>query len=125
MMDATVASGLGVPTLPHTGFGVALADIDNDGYRDVAVANGRVRKAPGMATVGSGFTAAYGEANFLAVNDGAGRFRSGREDRSLPLFQGNMIPGHGNGRPRFPHCLQPPGRMGDLPDVSASARRTI
>ena len=83
MMDATVASGLGVPTLPHTGFGVALADIDNDGYRDVAVANGRVRKAPGMATVESGFTATYGEANFLAVNDGAGRFRSGCEDTSL------------------------------------------
>jgi hypothetical protein len=40
--DATIASGIGPPTLPHVGFGVAFLDGDNDGALDLAITNGHV-----------------------------------------------------------------------------------
>jgi hypothetical protein len=40
--DGTGASRLGHPSRPYTGFGTAFLDFDNDGWLDVAVANGRV-----------------------------------------------------------------------------------
>ncbi len=41
--DGTVASGLGRPSFPFTGFGTSFFDYDNDGWLDVIVANGEVR----------------------------------------------------------------------------------
>jgi hypothetical protein len=41
--DATRGSGLGPPSLPYTGFGVASLDIDQDGWLDLLIANGEVR----------------------------------------------------------------------------------
>jgi hypothetical protein len=41
--DATGVVGLGVSSVPYTGFGVAALDIDRDGLQDLVVANGRVR----------------------------------------------------------------------------------
>ncbi len=41
--DATGRVGLGVPSLPFTGFGLGFADFDHDGFLDLYVANGRVR----------------------------------------------------------------------------------
>ncbi len=40
--DRTLASGLGPPSLPWTGFGTRLFDYDNDGALDVVVVNGAV-----------------------------------------------------------------------------------
>jgi hypothetical protein len=40
--DATVESGVGPPTLPYVGFGVAFFDGDNDGALDLAILNGHV-----------------------------------------------------------------------------------
>jgi len=40
--DATVESGLGPPTLPFVGFGVAFFDFDNSGSLDLAIVNGHV-----------------------------------------------------------------------------------
>jgi hypothetical protein len=40
--DATVESGLGPPTLPYVGFGVALFDADNDADLDLSILNGHV-----------------------------------------------------------------------------------
>jgi len=40
--DRTAPLGLAAPSLRHTGFGVALADFDQDGTRDAFVANGSV-----------------------------------------------------------------------------------
>lgn len=41
--DASLASGLGPPSLPWTGFGTAFADFDNDSLLDAVVVNGAVR----------------------------------------------------------------------------------
>ena len=41
--DATVTSGLGASSLRWTAFGASFVDVDNDGWLDVAVANGAVR----------------------------------------------------------------------------------
>jgi hypothetical protein len=39
---ATTESGIGFPTLPFVGFGVAFLDFDNDGQLDIAIANGHI-----------------------------------------------------------------------------------
>jgi hypothetical protein len=39
---ATIESGLGFPTLPFVGFGVAFLDYDNDAQLDIAIANGHI-----------------------------------------------------------------------------------
>jgi hypothetical protein len=40
--DATTESGIGFPTLPFVGFGVAFLDFDDDGQLDIATANGHI-----------------------------------------------------------------------------------
>jgi len=40
--DVTFAAGHGAPTIPFLGWGVAFIDFDNDGLKDVFVANGHV-----------------------------------------------------------------------------------
>lgn len=40
--DRTAFTGLAVPSIPFTGFGVGFHDFDHDGHEDVYVANGRV-----------------------------------------------------------------------------------
>lgn len=39
---ATTESGVGFPTLPFVGFGVAFLDVDNDGLLDIAMADGHI-----------------------------------------------------------------------------------
>jgi len=39
---ATEESGIGFPTLPFVGFGVAFLDFDNDSQLDIAIANGHI-----------------------------------------------------------------------------------
>ena len=41
--DRTSSTGMGPPSIGHTGFGTALFDVENDGDLDVVVANGGVR----------------------------------------------------------------------------------
>ena len=43
--DATRLAGLGPASMRHTGFGVALADFDNDGRLDLYEANGKVQSS--------------------------------------------------------------------------------
>jgi len=42
--DITAASGLAGPSVPTTGFGMSFLDLDNDGWLDVVVGNGRVSR---------------------------------------------------------------------------------
>jgi hypothetical protein len=39
---ATLESGIGFPTLPFVGFGVAFVDVDNDARLDIAIADGHI-----------------------------------------------------------------------------------
>jgi hypothetical protein len=51
--DATVESGIGPPTLPYVGFGVAFLDADNDTRLDLAIINGHVIDNTAMFRSGS------------------------------------------------------------------------
>ena len=42
--DATLQTGVGTPSLGFTSFGTSLFDLDNDGWLDLAVANGTVTR---------------------------------------------------------------------------------
>ncbi|HZT80288.1 MAG TPA: CRTAC1 family protein, partial [Gemmataceae bacterium] len=81
--DATAASGLAAPRWRGTGFGTALADFNHDGWLDIAVANGRVRRGPPVAADALGpFWCRYGERNQLFAGAGDGRFRDLSEDNA-------------------------------------------
>ncbi len=95
MVDATARSGLGVVSVPLTGFGAELFDADLDGDLDVAVANGRVRRPPRAADPEAGFTETYGEPNLLARNDGRGVFTEACGAASSPEFCSDRGVGRG------------------------------
>ena len=70
--DRTTRAGLGVPSLPYTGFGTAWFDFDNDGWLDLLVANGAVRILESLARATDPFP--LHERNQLFRNLGTGRF---------------------------------------------------
>ena len=71
-VDTTVASGVGRATLQYVGFGVVLADVDNDADLDLAIVNGHV--IDNIAMFRSG--AKHAQPRLLLENTGAGRFRN-------------------------------------------------
>jgi hypothetical protein len=70
--DRSAASGLGAPSLPATGFGTALLDVDNDGWLDLIVANGAVKMIEEQALAGDPFP--LKQPNQLFRNRGDGTF---------------------------------------------------
>jgi hypothetical protein len=78
--DRTATVGLGIPSVPFTGFGTALVDLDLDGDLDAPVAQGAVKHRPAaLATRADWFWNDYAEPSLLFVNlgavgGGAGRF---------------------------------------------------
>jgi hypothetical protein len=70
--DRTAKVGLGIPSLPYTGFGTAWFDFDNDGWLDLLVANGAVRILETLSRATDPFP--LHERNQLFRNLGTGRF---------------------------------------------------
>jgi enediyne biosynthesis protein E4 len=73
--DATAESGVGFPTLPFVGFGVAFLDADNDAQLDIAIANGHILDNAPLFRAGS----TYMQRKLLFRNTTGRRFvESGR-----------------------------------------------
>ena len=70
--DRSRMSGLGQPSLPFTGFGIASLDFDRDGLLDIFVANGSIARLPELER--SGHSHPYSQPNLLLRNVGEGRF---------------------------------------------------
>ncbi|HLW67554.1 MAG TPA: CRTAC1 family protein [Gemmataceae bacterium] len=72
--DRTIASGLTAGSWRGTGFGVILADFNQDGNLDVAIVNGRVTRPGDSKSRGFDWND-YAERNQIFTGDGQGRFR--------------------------------------------------
>ncbi len=70
--DRTSSSGIGIPSLPMTGFGAGWIDFDNDGWLDALVVNGEVRIVPEQKAAGSEHP--LNQRNQLFRNLGGGTF---------------------------------------------------
>jgi hypothetical protein len=77
--DVSEAAGLVPASRPVTGWGIALADLDNDGRPDLIQANGHILNEPGR-------TYPYENPLVLWRNEGSGRFRSVAGDAG-PYFK--------------------------------------
>jgi hypothetical protein len=67
---ATIESGIGFPTLPFVGFGVAFLDFDNDGRLDIAIADGNILDNAPLSRPGS----TYAQRGLLFRQTSPGRF---------------------------------------------------
>jgi hypothetical protein len=70
--DVTVEVGLAEPTLDATGFGAGFLDVDHDGWLDLLVANGAVRKLEALVRAGDPYP--LRQRSQLFRNLGGGRF---------------------------------------------------
>lgn len=73
--DQTFRGGVAATHWRGTGFGTLMADFNNDGAVDIAIANGRVLRGGRARNTGLGFFEPYAERNQLLANDGTGKFR--------------------------------------------------
>ena len=70
--DATIETGLGVPSWSHTSWGTAWFDYDNDGWLELMIANGAVKVIEELANAGDPYP--FHETNQLFHNRGDGTF---------------------------------------------------
>jgi hypothetical protein len=68
--DVTRAAGAGTKTYPHVNWGTGFADFDNDGDRDLFIANGHLQDNVELYSD----TTAYEVSNTLLMNTGNGKF---------------------------------------------------
>jgi hypothetical protein len=90
--DRTAPAGLAAPRWRGTGFGVVLADFNQDGHLDLALVNGRVARSP-VSTSSTFDWQDYAERNQVFANDGRGRFRD--LSPANPAFCGTARLGRG------------------------------
>ncbi len=67
-LDQSTAAGLAAGSIPMTGFGTALVDVDNDGWLDVVAINGEVKLIPAQRS--QGIEPALRQPNQLLRNQG-------------------------------------------------------
>ncbi len=70
-LDGRFSAGLAQPSLQQLGFGILFADLDQDGWLDLLVANGHIAENAARLRQGSG----YEQPNQLFKNRSAGRFQ--------------------------------------------------
>ena len=78
--DRSNVAGVAAASIPHTGFGTAWFDADNDGDLDIFSANGAVTAIAGQAPGPLGLP--LRQPNQLWLNDGRGRYR----ETPMPAF---------------------------------------
>lgn len=75
--DESINSGLGLPSLPFTGFGTGFFDFNQDGNLDVVVVNGRVTRGVSLTKNQPPlYWDPYMEPSLLFENLGNGRFKN-------------------------------------------------
>ena len=72
--DRTAGSGLSAPSRIHTAFGTGWFDYDNDGWLDLVVANGAVKKIEALARAGDPFPLHEPNQLFRNLGDGTGKY---------------------------------------------------
>jgi predicted nucleotidyltransferase len=88
-VDSTLAAGLGEISLPYLGWGAHLADFDNDGLRDIFVANGHVYPQVDRLNVGQ----KYLQRKELYRNLGNGKFEEIARNASSDFLTGKSARG--------------------------------
>jgi hypothetical protein len=81
-LDVSMSAGVGAATMPTLGWGTAFFDYDNDGHKDLFLANGHVFPNIDRANMGT----TWKQKNQLFLNLGNGRFREVTSE-SGPAFQ--------------------------------------
>jgi hypothetical protein len=72
--DRTAGSGLSASSRIHTSFGTGWFDYDNDGWLDLVVANGAVKKIEALARTDDPFPLHERNQLFRNLGDGSGRY---------------------------------------------------
>ena len=84
--DAARGAGIGAASFDRLAFGTNFLDVDNDGDRDLYVANGHIDE--NIAAFDA--AAAYGQGDQLFLNDGTGRFAD-VSNSAGPFFGREMV----------------------------------
>lgn len=72
--ERSAEAGLLTPTFPLTGFGTAFVDVDQNGYSDILIVNGRVKRHRQTPAHSKPSWSQYAERNQFFLNPGTGKF---------------------------------------------------
>jgi hypothetical protein len=89
--DVTHTTQAGSGTLPHVNWGVGLVDFDNDGYRDIFIANGHTEDNVDLYDPST----AYRARNVILLNSGRGTFTNVSEQCGDGLLPAHASRGAG------------------------------
>ena len=91
-IDRSRETGIGKQTRPYTGFGLALADLDCNGFNELITVNGRVSRPEGTEQDDGDFWAPYREPiQILGRRDGGYSEISWGDEKKLHLARGLAI----------------------------------